>query len=143
MTVDRLLALSTDELDYLFSESETGPMPDGVMDGTAIVVPGTAITQAVSSLIHFWGWRGKIFNAQAGTLANEVSALGLRAIVADVYKGSSFFDRKECIILDYKHRSFVAQFLRDEIRMLEDGLYLGKAYGHSRALIHFALKKAA
>jgi hypothetical protein len=76
---------------------------------------------------------------------NRILLLGTKAIVAQVYRGASWFDEKECIVLDYSHTSIVAQWIRDEIREVSPGLYLGlvwwgKEKQHAHRLIHFALK---
>ena len=64
----------------------------------------------------------------------------LNAIIAKVYKGASWLDGKECIVLDYSETSLVAHWIRDEIRQIEPGLYLGKVYWDKKRLIDFALK---
>ncbi len=63
-----------------------------------------------------------------------------KAIVAQVYKGPSWLDQKECIVLDYSQTSTVAQWVRDEIRMIAPNLYLGKVYWEKKRLIDFALE---
>ena len=68
------------------------------------------------------------FDGKRGVLTNRISALGLNAIVADVYKADSWLDQKECVVLDYSKTSLLAHWIRDEIRMLEPGFYLGKVY---------------
>ena len=73
-------------------------------------------------------------------LRNRISAFGLNAIVAEVYKGPSWLDQKECIVIDYSKTSTVAQWIRDEIRELEPGTYLGEVYWEKKRLIHFALQ---
>ena len=73
-------------------------------------------------------------------LKNRISALGVHAIVAKVYKGPSWLDGKECIVLDYSETSFLAHWVRDEIRQIGPGLYLGKVYWGKKRLIDFALK---
>jgi hypothetical protein len=65
---------------------------------------------------------------------------GTAAIVARVYKGESWFDRKECIILDYSQISLVAGWIRDEIRMIKPSFYLGLAFGGRAWLFRFALQ---
>ena len=64
---------------------------------------------------------------------------GLKAIVARVYKAPSWLDGKECIVLDYSETSLVAEHVRDEIRLVDTGFYLGKVYWDSKRLIDFAL----
>ena len=73
-------------------------------------------------------------------LKNKILPFGLNAIIAKVYKGPSWLDGKECIVLDYSDTSVIAQWIRDEIREIEPGLYLGKVYWDKARLIDFALK---
>jgi hypothetical protein len=73
-------------------------------------------------------------------LRNKISILGLNAIVAEVYKGPSWLDQKECIVLDYSKTSLVAQWIRDEIRLIAPSAYLGKVYWGKKRLIDFALQ---
>ena len=70
-------------------------------------------------------------------------AFGLEAIVAKVYKGESWLDGKECIVLDYSETSLVAQWIRDEIRLIGPGFYLGKVYWGKDRLIDFCLSSEA
>jgi hypothetical protein len=64
----------------------------------------------------------------------------LNAIVAQVYKTESWFDGKECIVLDYSKTSLLAEHVRDEIREIGPGLYLGLVYWKKDKTIHFALQ---
>jgi hypothetical protein len=64
----------------------------------------------------------------------------LNAIVAEVYKTASWFDNKECIVLDYSKTSLVAEHIRDEIRQIGPGIYLGIVYWDKNKTIHFALQ---
>jgi len=65
---------------------------------------------------------------------------GLNAIIAKVYKGPSWMDNKECIVLDYSETSLVAHWIRDEIREVAPRVYLGKVYWDEKRLIDFALE---
>jgi hypothetical protein len=138
--VGRLLTMSQSELDTLFTESPVGSIPDGEAEGTAIVAPGTTFSPTVAQFINLFAWQGKVFDAKKGVLKNKILPFGLNAIIAKVYKGSSWLDGKECIVLDYSDTSFVAQWIRDEIRQIEPKLYLGKVYWDKKRLIDFALK---
>jgi hypothetical protein len=73
-------------------------------------------------------------------LKNSISIFRVEAIVAKVYKGPSWLDGKECIVLDYSATSLVAHWIRDEIRLIDDGFYLGKVYWGKDRLIDFCLK---
>jgi len=140
ITVADLLKMSQQQLDDLFSAHEAGPIPDGEARGTAIIAPGTSFSDDVAKLVNIFAWQGKIFDAEHGFLRNNILPFGLKAIVAKVYKGPSWLDQKECIVLDYSETSLVAQWIRDEIRMIEPGLYLGKVYWNKTRLIDFALE---
>ena len=138
--VAQLLKMTQQELDDLFKASEAGPIPDGQADGTAIIAPGTVYSTQIASFINHFAWQGKVFDAKAGLLKNRILAFGINAIVAKVYKGPSWLDGKECIVLDYSETSLVAHWVRDEIRLISPGLYLGKVYFDKARLIDFALK---
>jgi hypothetical protein len=138
--VPQLLKMSQAELDELFTKSTTGEIPNGEAAGTAIVAPGSAYTAEVASFINHFAWQGKVFDAQKGQLKNRILPFGLNAIIAKVYKAPSWLDGKECIVLDYSETSVVAHWIRDEIRQIGPGLYLGKVYWDKKRLIDFALK---
>jgi len=138
--VAKLLTLSQGELDALFTNSPVGEIPDGEAEGTAIVAPGTSFSPAIAKFISHFAWQGKVFDAKKGVLKNKILPFGVNAIIAKVYKGPSWLDGKECIVLDYSDTSLIAQWIRDEIRLIEPGLYLGKVYWERKRLIDFALK---
>lgn len=139
-TAAQLLSMPGKDLDDLFSGSPSGDIPNGEAQGTAILAPGTTFSPAIASLINIFGWQGKTFDAAHGTLRNRILAFGLDAIVAEVYKAESWFDNKECIVLDYSKTSIVAEHIRDEIRLIGPGFYLGIVYWDKNRTIHFALQ---
>ncbi|WP_367849657.1 hypothetical protein [Rhodoferax sp. WC2427] len=138
--VHQLLAMSQTELDDLFRASPAGDIPDGGAEGTAIIAPGTKYTHSIASIINHFGWQGKVFDAQKGSLKNKVLPFGIEAVVARVYKDDSWFDGKECIVLDYSDTSVLAHYIRDEIRLIGPGFYLGKVYWGKERLIDFCLQ---
>lgn len=138
--IQQVINMSQAELDELFSASEPGDIPNGEAKGTAIIAPGTSYNYAVSQIISYFAWQGKIFDAESGTLKNEITPFGLRAIIAKVYKADSWFDQKPCIVLDYSETSMVAHWIRDEIRLIADKQYLGKVYWSKKHLIDFFLQ---
>jgi hypothetical protein len=139
-TASQLLAMSQKELDDLFSNSPAGDIPNGEAQGTAIIAPGTPFTAETASLISIFGWQGKTFDAAHGTLTNRILAFGLNAIVAQVYKDTSWFDGKECIALDYSKTSLLAKHIRDEIRQIGPGMYLGIVFWDKAQTFNFALQ---
>ena len=138
--VAKLLSLSQSDLDALFTKSPVGNIPDGEAEGTAIVAPGTTFSPTIAKFVSHFAWQGKVFDAKKSVLKNKILPFALNAIIAKVYKGPSWLDGKECIVLDYSDTSFIAQWIRDEIREIEPKLYLGKVYWDKARLIDFALK---
>ncbi len=138
--VPQLLTMSQKELDDLFTRSAPGDIPDGEAEGTAIVAPGTTYSGDIAKILNHFAWQGKTFDAAKGQLKNRILPFGLNAIIARIYKEPSWLDGKECIVLDYSDTSLVAQWIRDEIRQIGPGLYLGKVYWNKKRLIDFALK---
>ena len=78
---------------------------------------------------------------RAGGAAEEphVGALPIRAIAAAVYKQDSWYDGEPCIVLDYSKTSIVAHMVRDEIREIAPGVYLGLVFWGRRHVLDFAL----
>ena len=140
LDVAQLLKMSQAELDELFKKSPAGAIPDGSAKGTAIIAPGTVFTKEIAELISLFAWQGKSFDAKRGVLTNRISILGFNAILAEVYKGDSWLDHKECIVLDYSKTSTVAHWIRDEIREIGPNFYLGKVYWSQKRLIDFCLE---
>src|SRR5512139_1537349 len=103
------------------SQAEPDEIPEGEAEGTAIVAPGTTYSDNVAQLINHFAWQGKSFDAKKGVLRNRILPFGLNAIIARVYKGPSWLDGKECIVLDYSETSLLAHWIRDEIRLIGPG----------------------
>jgi len=125
-----LLRMSPAQLDDLFRTSPAGDIPLSHGRGTVIVAPGTRLAQPGARALGFF-WRGKVF--REGELQNEILPFGLDAIAARVHKGPSWFDGRECVVLDYSDTSRVASWIRDEIREVSPTLYLGLVWGVGRA----------
>jgi len=138
--VKQLLAMSQAQLDDLFRANPAGDIPNGPADGTAIIAPGTRYSTIIAQVINHFGWQGKVFDAASGYLKNRITAFGVEAIIAKVYKDASWLDGKECIVLDYSQTSFVAERIRDEIRLVSPAFYLGKVYWGKDRLIDFCLQ---
>jgi hypothetical protein len=134
-----LLSMTAVQLDEMFDKAQPGPIPEGVADGTAIIAAGSAYSHEIARLINHFAWQGKVFNPDTGELVNRILPIGWKAIVAKVYLGESWFDQKPCVVLDYAHTSLIAHWIRDEIRRIEPGLYLGKVYWDKTPLFHFSL----
>lgn len=138
--IDTLMDMEQDALDELFSSVSAGAIPDGEAEGTAIIAPGTRFTPLIARFINGFAWQGKVFDSEKRVLKNQILPFGLNAILAKVYTDKSWLDGKECIVLDYSDTSIVAQWIRDEIRQIGPGMYLGKVYWDDTRLIDFALE---
>lgn len=141
ITPKDLIEMSQSELDKLYKNSEIGHVPNGDSKGTAMVAVGTPLEKPLSALIKFMFWKGKVFHRDQGFLLNKVSPFSSKLIKAQVYQGESWLDAgKEAIILDYSKTSFVAQKIRDEIRQVAPGLYLGYAFWGKIRVLEFILE---
>jgi len=137
--VPQLAEMSPDELDTLFGSSPAGEIPVGRTKGAVLVAPGTDIAWPAKRLIHFLAWRGKVFNPQQGDLLNLILPFGVKAVRAKVYKDASWLDQNETIVLDYSKTSRIAHKVRDEIREVSPGVYLGLVYWGRDRILHFTL----
>jgi hypothetical protein len=125
LSVERLACMSPGELEQLYRRSAPGPIPEGFWRGQAIYCPDAFLAGPRSRATNFL-WRGKRFCAADGTLVNQWR--GVRAIRARVYEGPSSLDGRPSIILDYQGMSYVWNDVRDEIREVCPGVYLGLMY---------------
>ena len=141
---ERLLSMSRQQLDDLYRSSPAGPVPNGRARGVAIVAPGTPYSKTIAKAIEAFGMAGQDVRCFAqGVLLNRISPFHINAIAAKVYPAASLLDDKECIVLDYSRTSTLAHWIRDEIRNVAPGLYLGFAYWNSVRLIGFSLDFSA
>jgi hypothetical protein len=140
ITLNDLTTMSQEQLDDLFHRSQPGDIPDGDAIGTAIVAPGTEITGPTMMLARWLAWQGKVFNRARGDLLNKVGPIGLHLIRARVYSAPSWFDGQPAIILDYSRTSLLAHRVRDEIREVAPGTYLGIVYLGPVKTINFVLQ---
>ena len=139
LTARQLLGMTRAQLDELYGSHGAGSIPEGDSRGTGIALAGSFLTRPIARVGNFL-WQGKVFDPATSTLINKV--LGLRLFVAKVYSGESWFDGKPAIIVDYQGTSWLCGPIRDEIREMCPGLYLGMAYVRSKGrkrLVHFIL----
>ena len=140
VSVPELLEKSADELDQLFRQSDAGEIPSGEAEGTVLIRPGTELAGPAAKLVHLLVWQGKVFDPERGELRNEILPFGIKAVRAKVYKAPSWLDGKETIVLDYSDTSVVAHWIRDEIRDVGRGTYLGLVFWERHKVLHFALQ---
>ena len=131
------------ELDEIYKNSSAGNIPSGDSRGTAIVA-GSFLARSYARFARLFAWQGKVFdlfppNQENGILVNKITPFSLTFVVAKVYKDASWMDAKETIVIDYSKTSFFAKKIRDEIREVEPGVYLGKVWWGKKRILDFAL----
>jgi hypothetical protein len=134
-----MLKMSKADLNELFSKSPAGEIPVDRGRGTVILAPGTRFARVVAKIAYLIAWRGKVLNPERGDLLNIVSPFGVKAIRARVYKNPSWKDERECIVIDYSKTSFVARLVRDEIREVSPGVFLGQVFWSKTNILKFTL----
>jgi hypothetical protein len=122
LSLERLARLSWEELDCLYRQAQPGRPPCGVLDGRVIYDNQRKLsglrTAGAKAL-----WLGKEFDQEQGMLINRWR-FG-RAIKAEIYPGQSWLDGGPALITDYRQTSLVWRKIRDEVREVAPGLYLG------------------
>jgi hypothetical protein len=140
LTTADMTKMSQAELDDLYKQSPVGSLPDGDSQGTAMVIPGSLFSKVLMPLIKGLAWKGKVFHRDQAYLFNKVSPFAIQLVKAQIYKGDSWIDGGEAIVLDYSKTSFVAHKIRDEIREVAPSLYLGQAYWGKTRVLNFILE---
>ena len=129
---EALLRTPALQLDALFQSSPAGRIPRGRGTGALILAPGSAVAIPAARILGALVWRGKIFRPDSQDLLNVVSPLGVPAVRARVDVGDSWLDGRPCVVLDYSKTSKVAAWVRDEMREVAPGRYLGLSWGVGR-----------
>ena len=141
LTATELTTTPGSQLDELFATAPAGAFPVGIGSGQALIATGSLAGRPLVAFVRLLAWRGKEFDDEGRTLLNLIGPLGNRAIKAEVYSDVSRLDGRPCIVLDYSKASRVARWVRDEIREIAPGLYLGLVYVRSkRAPLRFSLR---
>ena len=143
-TIKKWLDMSREELDQIYLNATPGTVPKGDTRGTAIVT-GSLFAKTIALFARLFAWQGKVFDLfppdyKQGILINKITAFSLTFIVAKVYLDKSWMDGKDAIVIDYSATSFFAKNIRDEIREVEPGVYLGKVWFGKKRILDFALK---
>lgn len=121
----QLKSMRQADLDQMYARATPGRIPEGATEGCVIGWPQTIFNLPITQVMNAV-WMGKVFDGNTSTLKNRV--LGLEAVTADVYLGKSLLDGKQSIIVDYANEVYPFSLIRDEIREVNPGFYLGRAY---------------
>ena len=138
-----LVRKTRSELARLFGSGRVGEIPDGHGRGTVLIGAGGVASRLAAAACYAIAWRGKVVNARQGLLKNIITPLNIAAIAAAVYKQESWVDGAPCIVLDYSKTSLVARRIRDEIREIAPGVFLGVVFWGHRHILDFALDFSA
>ena len=123
-TPRELVRADRDTLDALFASGGAGEIPSGFLPGRVIPEPDTRRPAAKSRRLGLL-WQGKVFHGD-GTAHNRV--FGMTAVPMTVYRGESWHDGGPAIVVDYADSWRVFRNVRDEIREVAPGLYLGRTF---------------
>jgi hypothetical protein len=121
LTADALVAMSCCELEALYRQSAAGTLPVGYYPGKAIWLAGSKWTAPLTFLTSL-AWQGKDFDPCTMIMTNKN---WIPSIKAKVFYGPSWLDGQPSIIMDYAETSKLVWTVRDEIREVAPGLYLG------------------
>ena len=127
--VRELVRSDSEQLDALFAAGTVNDLPTGFLPGRVIVDPGSRRTAAKSRRMSLL-WQGKVFHGD-GTAHNRV--FGVTAVPMTVYPGESWHDGAPAIIVDYSNSWRIFRNVRDEIREVSPGLYLGRTFVQKRS----------
>lgn len=142
LCLEQLTCLSWSDLEQLYRQAAPGTIPAGYLRGRAIYCPCDKFSLTRSKVSQAL-WHGKHFCPADGMLINQW-CLAMRAVRARVCYGESWLDGKPSIVMDYRGMAHVWSDVRDEIREVAPGLYLGLMYrcksGGPRMKLFFALE---
>lgn len=121
--LDDLVRSDRATLESLYSSGAVTIPPSGFAPGRAIPDPGARNTARRSRRMG-WLWKGKVFSD--GQMINRLAG-GRDAVTASVYIGESYLDGKPAVIFDYSGSRLFGT-VRDEVREISPGVYLGIMY---------------
>ncbi|MFN4260401.1 MAG: hypothetical protein ACK4RK_13990 [Gemmataceae bacterium] len=136
-TLRDLRRMSNAQLDCLFTQAPLGSLPVGKVRGHIINLQGRRIP-IVAEVASMVSWRGKQFQPN-GCFVNRFTG-GIRAVRSCATIKDSWYDSKPCYSLEYREGTPFFGNVRDEVRELCPGSYLGRAYEvHSRKHLGYIL----
>ncbi len=147
-TVKEWLGKEREELDEIYRNcNSAGSIPTGDTRGTAIIT-GSPFSKVFATFARLFAWQGKVFDiyspaGDTGILLNKVTPFKISFVIAKVYREESWMDQKETIVIDYSKTSLIFAKIRDEIREVEPGVYLGKVWWGKTRILDFALTTKA
>jgi hypothetical protein len=154
-SVDELLPLAPDALARLYREASvprldaiSGDLKGRMLAWDALRGPAATLIRAAGSWDRF-PWRGKSFiphGSDSGEGINRVFSDRWKLFKFTTFVGPSRAGGFDSVQLDYDHPTnpFFIRAIKDEIRELKPGLFLGQAYLHlpsgDRLVLYFGLQ---
>lgn len=121
-------------------ESGSVSFPAGRSRGTVLLGTGGPLGRLVAAFARALLWRGKIVDRDRGRLKNLLGPWAVPAVAAAVYEGPSWHDGRPCVVLDYSRTSWVARMVRDEIREVGPGVFVGLVFLGRFHVLDFSLE---
>jgi len=136
-----LRAMSSRELWTRYRLGVATPLPVGRVKGVALPCPDARFGELISRSAGVV-WQGKIATEGSNLLLNRF--FGVRSVPGRMFWGTSRVDGLPCLLVDYSQTSWVYANVRDELRMIAPGVYLGPMFrkqrdGSERFEMFFAL----
>jgi hypothetical protein len=150
LALDDLLALEPAALERLYAEARVPPVDAlrgdlrGRMLAVTVVPPGWSAAARIWAGSDAFPWRGKSFaplGATEGRGINRVFNDRTRLFAFETSIGPSRAGDFDAFQLDYDlpENPFFIRRIKDEIREIGSGLYLGQAYWHTSRQDHLVL----
>ena len=108
----------------LFREGTLGCGPLGPTRGTVLYADGKH--PRFKARMQGPVWKGKTFHDD-GTLTNRWLG-GVQAVSAPTHVGESWLDGRPCLVMQYAADAPVFGNVRDELRQIAPGVWLGRSY---------------
>jgi hypothetical protein len=109
VTVPEMLKMSQTQLDDLFTQSPVGEIPSGEGKGTAIMAPGTSVSDEIAWFINVFTWKGKVFDPEKGELRKQNPAYGTQGNCRQSLQGQELVGSKGVhrprLLQDFTHRA--------------------------------------
>ena len=155
-TLDELLALAPAALSALYQGASVPALEEVRGDLRGRMLATTVLGGAAARFARTWAssnlfvWRGKSFMpgpASEGEGINRVMVDRLRLFRFETFIGPSRAGDFDALQLDYDlpENPFFIRPIKDELRQLRDGLYLGQAYlslrGTETLVLYFGLTR--
>ena len=125
--------------DELFRHGTATGEPCGKTKGTVLLADGPM--PRLKARMQNLAWKGKTFPGD-GTIINRWP-VGIEAVTAQNSMGTSLFDGQPCLVMQYAPDAPVFPGVRDELREIAPGTWLGRNYdGSSGAFKGYFLLQA-